>query len=410
MIPLAEVSEYVKGRQQDYAASRVLRPEALDGLRFVRDQYTAHIQTILKTLSPFVPNDINFEACVVDNCDVADTVAIDDGGQLICVSRHFLEFMRNFIELVVRGIQTSDDENFVVNRGVDDEDMKLFGRVIGEYLEIGAPLTFPPNSGGNLGPGISVSATEFVLAHEIVHRIEGDTAGASEAIDPELTGFQDFCRLRGREYRCDRKAVALTLARRRELEMPEMAFVGAICALMAISWVEQFTPGYFPGQDGSLHHPGSDSRVLRLHLEEQVSWRAAELDGQPNGLTGAVLRRAFRFLAKLESDPKLIASPLNRLIGNCISDGTPNHALFQARVGELFSRGRTGRVTRSLGAMWGASAQMATEERSGKFEFPQGRLACALFDQLFEQLASSSVAAKAIANEMTEAKDHWVYQ
>lgn len=410
MIPRADLSEYVRGRQQDYAAARALRPQALEGLKFVRDQHTSYVQAILESLTPFLPDGANYEACIVDSCDVADTIGIDDGGQLICVNRHFLSFMRNFIELVVRGIEATDDETIAVNWQVDDEDLLLFGRVIGEYLEIGVPLTSPPGGESELGPDIAVSSIEFVLAHEIVHRIEGDRAENNEAIDPELTGFQDFCRLRGREYRCDRKAVALTLVRRRELDMPEMAFVGAICALISMSWVEQFTPGFFSGQEGGLHHPGSDSRVLRIHLNEPVHWRAADLSGQPNGLTGAVLRRAFGFLAKLESNPKLIASPLNQLIERCIIEGRPDHALFQARVGELFARGRTERVARSLGAMWGASKRMAVDELSGKFDFPQGQLACALFDQLFEQLTASGAAAKAIANEMAKAKDNWVYQ
>ena len=135
-----------------------------------------------------------------------------------------------------------------------------------------------------------VSAIEFVLAHEMVHRIEMDSAD----YNPDLTGFQDFCRLRGLEYRCDRKAAALILERRKHLAMPEMAFLGAVCALTAISWVEQFTPGRIPK---SWHHPGSDSRVLRIHLEEPLLWKAAKLDGQPNGLTGAALRVRTCYIA-----------------------------------------------------------------------------------------------------------------
>ena len=266
----------------------------------------------------------------------------------------------------------------------------------------GSPLTFPLGLENGLGPEIAVSAIEFVLAHEIVHRIEEDT----KTFDPELTGFQDYCRLRGLEYRCDRKAVALTLERRKSLDMPETAFLGAVCALMAISWVEQFTPGYLPGREGSWEHPGSDSRVLRIHLEEPLFWKASGLEGQPNGLTGAALRRAFRFLAALEGNPKLIGSPLNHLIHRSIDTGTPDHDLFEARVGEAFARGRVMHVARSLGAMWSSSERMAEDERMGKFEVPQGQLACALFGRMHERLFGFGGAAKGIAEEITRAKEH----
>lgn len=352
MIRRAEVSEYCKGRQQNHAAARVLLPQVLESLKAERDQVKGHIDAVLSTLVPFLPGEVSYEACLVDDCNVAETRTVDDGGQLILVNRHFPAFLRNFIELIARGVQFGEGGRGIVNYNMSDDEKRLFGLGVGEYLNFGAPLSFPPTQSGDLGPDIHVAAIEFVLAHEVVHRIEGDGEGG----DLELDGFQDFCRLRGREYRCDRKAVAMTLERRKHLDMPEMAFIGAVCALMAMSWVEQFTPGYTPE---SWHHPGSDSRVLRIHLEEPLFWKAAGLDGQPNGLTGAALRRAFRFLAALEADPKLIASPLNHLVHRCISCGTPDHNIFEARIGEVFARGRVRHVSRSLGAMWGSSEVIA---------------------------------------------------
>lgn len=400
IIPRAAVNEICRRRQQNYAAARLLLPRALEGLKLERDQVQQHVEGVLTTLKPFLPDQVEYEVCVEDKCDVAETAQIDDGGQIVFINRHFIAFLRNFVELVSRGIRLGEGGQGVVDYNVSDDEKRMFGNGIGEYLSFGTPLSFPPRQSDELGPEAYIAAIEFVLAHEIVHRIEADKSGDR---DLELDGFQDFCRLRGREYRCDRKAVALVLERRKELEMPEMAFLGAACALSAISWIEQFTPGYTPF---SWEHPGSDSRVLRLHLEEPLSWWAAGLEGQPNGLTGAALRRAYRFMAALEESPKLIASPLNHLIHRCIDGGTPDHDLFEARVGEVFARGRVDHVARSLGAMWGSSERMAEEERAGRFEFPQGQLACELFGRMHEKLHASGAAAREIADEIVQAKEH----
>ena len=402
MIRSSEVGEYCKGRQQNYAAARALLPRALESVKAERDQAKGHVEAILSTLVPFLPGEVRYEVCLVDDCDVAETQMVDDGRQLIVVNRHYLGFLRNFVELIARGIRFGESGRAMVSYGVDDNDKAQFGKIIGEYLEIGAALTFPPGAKGGLGPEIAVAAIEFVLAHEIVHRLEGDAGD----FNLELTGFQDFCRLRGREFRCDRKAVALILERRRNIEMPEMAFLGAVCALMAISWVEQFTPGYAPGREGSWHHPGSDSRVLRVHLEEPLFWKATGLEAQPNGLTGAALRRALRFLAALEDNPKLIAPPLNDLIHRCISGGASDHDLFEARVGEAFARGRVMHVANSLGAMWGSSERMAEDERLGRFDAPEGQLACSLFGRMHDRLFAHGGAAREIATAITRAKEH----
>lgn len=399
MIRRDEVRDYCQGRQQNYAAARVLLPQALLSLKKERDQAKVYIDDILSTLAPYLPEKYSYDVVLVDDCNVADTLNVDDGSQLICINRHFLQFLRNLIELIARGICLGEDGQGIVNLNMDDNDTRLFGLGIGEYLNFGTPISFPPTQSGDLGPKIYIAAIEFIIAHEIVHGIEGD----SEDSDFELDGFQDFCRLRGREYRCDRMALALTLKRRKHLDLPETALLGAVCALTAISWIEQFTPGHVPE---SWHHPGSDSRVLRLYLEEQLYWRNAGLDGQPNGLTGAALRRAFRFLRALEADPKAIASPLNRLIQRCISSGTPDHNLFETRIGLVFTRGRVIHVARSVGAMWGSSELFGEEERLGKFEAPQGQLACALFRRLHEKLLNATAAAREIADKMAQAKEH----
>ena len=395
----SELSEYRKGRQQNYAAARTLLPQALEKLNFERSKVAENIEAVLSSLAPFLPSEASYEVCLVDDCDVAETVTVDDGAQLIVVNRHFITFLRNFVELIARGIRLDDSRNGVVNYETLEDDRILFGMGIGEYLNFGAPLTSPPRQSGDLGPDMYIAAIEFILSHEIVHRIEGD----DEGYDLELDGFQDFCRIRGREYRCDRRAVALVLERRKGLEMPEIAFLGAVGALMAISWIQQFTPGYVPE---SWHHPGSDSRVLRVHLEEPLFWRAAGLDGQPNGITGASIRRAFRFMAALEAEPKLIASPLNHLISGCIGTGSPDHETFEARIGEVFARGRAIHVARSLGAMWGSSEKMAEEERIGNFEFPQGQLSCALFSRMYNRLLAAGPAARELAAEIYRAKEH----
>ena len=400
IIRRAEVREFCRRRQQNYAAARLLLPHALECLKLERDRVQRHVEGVLETLIPFLPGQVEYEVCLEDKSDVAETAQIDDGGQLVLINRHFLAFLRNFVEVVSRGIRLGESGRGIVDYEVSDDEKRMFGCGVGEYLNFGTPLSFPPRESDGLGPEIYIAAIEFVISHEVVHRIESDKFGDR---DLKLDGFQDFCRLRGREYRCDRKAVALVLERRKQLEMPEMAFLGAVCALSAISWIEQFTPGYTPS---SLEHPGSDSRVLRLHLEEPLSWRAAGLEGQPNGLTGAALRRAFRFMAALECKPDLIASPLNDLIQRCINSETPDHDLFEARVGEVFARGRVEHVARSLGAMWGSSERMAEEERMGKFEFPQGQLACQLFSRMYEKLHTLGEAALEIADEIVRAKEH----
>ncbi|ESQ82986.1 hypothetical protein [Asticcacaulis benevestitus] len=398
MIRRIELREYVKGRQQNYAAARALLPQAMEKLNFERAKVAENIEAVLSSLVPFLPSEVSYEVCLVDDCDVAETISVDDGAQLIVVNRHFIAFLRNFIELIARGIRLDDGGRGVVNYEIPEDERRIFGVGIGEYLNFGSPLISPSRQSGDLGPDIFIAAIEFILSHEIVHRIEGD----DEGFDLELDGFQDFCRIRGREYRCDRRAVALVLERRKGLDMPETAFLGAVGALMAVSWIQQFTPGYIPE---SWHHPGSDSRVLRVHLEEPLLWKAAGLDGQPNGITGAAIRRAFRFMAALEAEPKLIASPLNHLISSCIATGSPDHDTFEARIGEIFARGRAKHVAQSLGAMWGSSERMEEEERIGNFEFPQGQLSCALFSRMYKRLLAAGPAAGELAAEIYRAKE-----
>lgn len=399
MIPRDTVREFVKGRQQNYAAARVLLPDALDALASEREQIKENVDGVLSSILPHLPGQVSYEVYLDDICSIAETVQVDDGGQIIFVNRHFLGFLRNFIELVARGIRLGEGGQGIVDYGMSAEEKRLFGLGVGEYLNFGAPVSFPPRQSDDLGPEMYIAAVEFVLAHEIVHRIEEDSADH----DLSLDGFQDFCRIRGREYRCDRRAVALVLERRKNLDMPEMAFLGAICALMAISWLEQFTPGHVPT---SWHHPGSDSRVLRVLLEEPLFWKAAGLDGQPNGLSAAALRRAFRFMTALEDDPKLIASPLNHLIGRCIQRDVPDHDLFEARVGEIFARCRVDHFARSLGAMWGSSRLMAEEERAQSLDDCYGRLACTLFDHLHAKLVTAGGAAKSLAYDIGNASEH----
>ena len=48
---------------------------------------------------------------------------------------------------------------------------------------------------------------------------------------------------------------------------------------------------------------------------------------------------AFQFLSGLEQQPKLIASPLNAMVQNCLKNGEPDHEQFQLRAGILFASG-----------------------------------------------------------------------
>ena len=402
MISRPDVRDYCLGRQQNYATARALLPKSFENLNIERETTQEHLDGVLETLLPFLSNEVVYETCLVDTCDVAETLRVDDGGQLICIGRHFIVFLRDFVEIVTRGIRLGDSGSAIVDYAVNEDDKKSLGCALGEHLNFGVPLTFLPRQSGEFGPDVYIAAIEFVLAHEIAHRIEEDSPDDRNL---DLDGFQDFCRLRGREYRCDRRAVALILERRKGLDMPEMAFLGAICALMAIAWIEQFTPGYVPD---SLVHPGSDSRVLRIHLEEELFWKASGLDAQPTRLTGAALRRVFRIMAALEDEPNFIVSPLNHLIHHCISGGTPNHERFEASVGEFFARGRVEHVARSLGAMWGSSERIAESEPAGVFKEPQGQLACALFSRMHDKMQSSGAAVREVAELILRARGHRV--
>ena len=143
MIRRSEVGEYCKGRQQNYAAARALLPQALESLKAERDQVKDHVKAVLSTLIPFLPGEVSYEVCLVDDCDVAETRTVDDGGQLIVVNRHFLGFLRNFIELIARGIRLGEGGAAIVSYDVNDAEKAQFGRVIGEYLELGSPLINP---------------------------------------------------------------------------------------------------------------------------------------------------------------------------------------------------------------------------------------------------------------------------
>ena len=223
--------------------------------------------------------------------------------------------------------------------------------------------------------------------------------------DLTLTGFQDYCRLRGREYLCDQRAVGLLLLRRKQSEMPELAFLGAVTALLSLALAEQFTPGFTPGGEAHLHHPGSDSRLLRIHLEEPLFWRAAKLEGSPNQITGAVLRRGFRFMGACEREPKMIASPLNVLMRRGTADGQQDHDLFERLVCELLARGKSRYVASALGSFWGSSELMRIEEHEDPtITDALGTRAVPLFDRLHSRLAESNYAARSIAEEMAAAR------
>ena len=188
--------------------------------------------------------------------------------------------------------------------------------------------------------------------------------------------------------------------------MPELAFVGAISALLALTWVEQFTPGFSPGGEASLHHPGSDSRLLRIHLEEPLFWRAAAIDGEPNQLTGAVLRRAFRFMNAFEKQPKLLASPINSLIRRATVGGGLHHDLFELLTGELLARGKVRYVARAMGSMWGSSILGRDEEHENPTISDRvGTLAVPLFERMHDRIMKAGQAAGAVAEELTNARD-----
>lgn len=404
MIASGDVPEFLRSMRQDYEAARMLNADAVASVRIERQLVSEQVAAILETLKPHLPGAGNgVEAHVVDNVDVGLTVCVSDGRQLLLLSRHYIAFLRSLVELLTSGLRIEADGQVAVSLGLSDEEKSLFGRCLGERLNFGVPFTFPRLRNDDLGPDVFVAAVEFILTHELTHQIEAHT----DELDLSLDGFQDYCRLRGREYICDQKAAALLLHRRRETENPELAFVGSVASLLAISWAEQFTPGFTPGGETQLHHPGSDSRLLRIHLEEPLFWRAARLDGSPAGLSGAVLRRAFRFVATCERDPAIIASPLNALIRRATANSQQDYGLFARCFGVALARGRTFQVARNFGSMWGSSEVMRKEEQ----EDPTigdaiGTLAVPLFERVHHQLSEGSFSARAVADEMATARSY----
>lgn len=388
--------------KQDYDAARTLNADAV--VNVLRDHrlVSEQVSAILGTLEPFLPaGGARYETHVVDNVDVGLTVGVSDGRQLILLSRHYIAFLRSLVELLTSGLTIGANGNAIAAFGLSDEEKSLFGHCIGERLNFGVPFLFSRLREDDLGPNVLVAAIEFLIAHEVTHQIEAHT----NELNLSLDGFQDYCRLRGREYFCDAKAVALLLHRRRDTETPELAFVGAVAAMLAISWGEQFTPGFTPGGETQLHHPGSDSRLLRIHLEEPLFWRAAKLGGDPTGLSGAVLRRAFRFVAACEREPALIASPLNALIRRSVVDGRQDHDLFARSFGEALARGRTLQVARNFGSMWGSSEVMRKEEQDDPtIKDVIGSLAVPLFERVHQRLSEGSFSAKVVADAMDAAR------
>lgn len=399
----SDVDEYIRSMQQDYGPSRALNPEAAQKAKAERDLIAQNVRKILESVAPLLPGEIRYAAHVVDLVPVALTRAVADGTQLILIGRHYIAFLRSMIPAIMSGVNLHADGRVSVQYRVSDEEAAAFGLLLGEYLEIGTPLTLPGRHGDELSHYILLAAVEFILAHEIVHQLESH----SDIPDLSLTGFQDFCRLRGREFLCDERAVGLLLLRRAKAEMPELAFAGAVMALLAIAWLEQFTPGSQPGGGDKLFHPGTDTRLLRVHLEEPLSWWAAGLEGEPNGITGAILRRAFQFISAFERNPKLLATPMNRLISACLANGTVDAARFKSLVGEWLARGRVNQVARLLGAFWGAAEVMAADEQADPtLTDLTGTRSVPLFEDIYAGLSGSNFGAKMAAQEMADARAH----
>jgi hypothetical protein len=410
-IDRADVGDFLQSMQQDYTAANALHPGAEQKVQVESSALSHELNKTLETLVPFLPDGARYNAYAIDNVDVAMTAEVADGGQLILVGRHYIAFLRNMIDCLVSGITLGAEGSARIAFDLTEAETAALGNTLGHYLELGTPLIPATNQRDNLGPEILVAAIEFTLAHEITHRIEAH----DDSPDYTLTGFQDYCRLRGREYYCDKRALGLILHRRRETEMPELAFVGAACALLAMVWIEQFTPGFRPGfaPDGepTLHHPGSDSRLLRIHIEESLYWRAAKLEGNQNHLSGAVLRRAFRFMSAFEAQPKLIASPLNELIRRATVGGEPRYELFEHLTGEVLARGKTVPVARALGYMWGSSILMSFEEHEDpSITDKTGKLAISLFERMHARIDGAGFAASTIAKEIVDAKNFHLAQ
>jgi hypothetical protein len=402
-----DVHEFLLSMQQSYAAANVLAASATRNVKLESEGFSRELNKILETLTPFIPQDTPYEAYVVDNVDVAITTSVADGGQIILLGRHFICFLRNLIDSLVSGLEIADNGFARVRVDLNEHEKTGLGKTLGQYLELGIPLEKSVTQIESLGPEILVAALEFMLTHEITHRIEAH----DESEDFSLSGFQDYCRMRGREYHCDTRAVALTLYRRRETPMPELAFVGAIAAMLAVSWTEQFTPGFTPGGERGIHHPGSDSRLLRIYLEEELYWSAAKLNGNPSDLSGAVLRRAFRFMGAFEKQPKLLESPLNILVRRATKEGNPQHELFQSLAGELLARGKVVQVARGLGYIWGSSILMKKEETDDTTITDKGgTLAVPLFEQMYDRIKKGGYAAKEIAEEISDAKEFHLAQ
>jgi len=344
-----------------------------------------------------LPAGLQCEVYVVDNIPAAATFNLSDGCQAVLIAYHFIRFLMGTVHMLTGGLLPKDDgSGYYVNWTVDDQERKYFGRLLGAYLEIGVP-GLDVNEPSDLEEQTLVAALEFVIAHEIVHGLEEDTL----VINDHLTGFQDYGRARAQEFRADRRALALVLSRRGEHNWPELAFLGAEICLLAFSWLEQFSLL----RSQSLVHPHSDTRLLRVHLEEPAFWRAAGIHLDMSDLTAAMLRRAFRLQAAIEERPEELWSPINHLLGQCTSDGMSNSDMFLSVVSLWFAIAPTDLVAHSLGAIWGSAIRMRDEDsRIGQTDV---RLLAqlALFDLLYERLVDGRVRAISVAYEMARVRD-----
>ena len=402
VIARADVAEYVRGFLDTAAATRVLNPEALEGRTREREAIQTHVESVLRSFGPYLPSlpeTLLFEAHIVDKVDVAQTIAVDDGGQLILLGRHFIAFLRSLIETLVEGLKIDPDGEIRVRFEVTDAERSLFGTMIGEYLELRATLPKKARR-SELGSQLMEAAVEFLIAHEIVHAIEAH----SRSLDGGLTGFQDFFRLRAHEYQCDKKAAALVLLRRNESSVPEVGLAGCVVGMLAVMLIDELVPGPREGTE-SFFHPSPESRTLRLYFQGELVWRAANMKCVPRDLSGLILRRLILLQVGLENDARLLASPINMAVHQCAAKSQIDHESFAKCCGELFARGRVDQVATALGVLWGdALAYMSHLKGSMEVDSIEER-AAHLLEELWRKLKKGT-GTMFVAELMAQARDH----
>lgn len=390
IIDSRDLDDFLHTCKPDFAAARALGAElVIDQVKARHAALSEKLGELFTSLEALLPEHGHVKIVALPNPPGGGLVRISDGGWLVMLGIPLFDMVGAVIRIVTQGISLVNDE--LQLQAPTSEQRVVLGRALGHYLEIGS--IYHPDSPvpSALADSLLVTSLGFIIAHEIDHALEDH----SHRDDPLLTGFQDYCRIRAQEFRADQRATALiTRWCGDTAQQPEIGTCGAQLALLALSWLEH----YSLAPPISIVHPGADTRLLRLHLGEQSYWKANGLSAARPFLSEAVLSHALRLQEGLESNPTLLASPINSLIRSC--ETSADYDRFTRTVGAWFAVGDIAHVSIALGRMWG-SAELY--DKMDGLSIPS--ITVELFRRMACKLAAGKGGAISAHVRMTEARD-----